>query len=141
MKAMMPAGGHLLIGAALMTVLMLTGCSGPANQEVDGVIAVVGREPTGLQELAQGELTTTRGGCLALEADGRTFLLVWPPDVEIATESGRTTVIVPKADESLTLGGPVIIGGGLLSADAAQTFSIPAGCVGFDGVYLVNGLD
>ncbi len=119
--------------------MLMNGCSAAPLIGFDGVLAVVGSEPTGLQEAAEGELVASAGGCLALRTVEGDFLLVWPPGVTLDSSDGRVVVKVPGDSEGYTVGETVKIGGGGYSGGGGIEFEVPEDCAELTQIYLVNG--
>lgn len=123
----------------IASVTLLAGCSTVSALELDGVIAVVGSSSTGLEEAAEGELVTMRGGCLALNTSEGEFLLVWPPGATLDSRDGEVSVKVPGSPQTYVVGEVIAIGGGGYSGSGQIEFEVPENCTGYTEVYLVNG--
>lgn len=126
----------VLTGVAI--VLTTSACSS-GIVEKDGVIAFVSPAESGLQELAEGTLTISEGGCLALETEEGEFLIAWPRDVEIRGDSSSMEVVA--LGRQYRIGEKVSLpGGGDPQGQETLDARAPGPCKSLDGVYIVNTL-
>ncbi len=125
----------------IVAVLLLASCSNSADEgsdspeprvlERDGVTTFVLGDVDGAGEaLIEGPLSLTENGCLAITvANGQTYVLAWPPGVELLTDDAG--VHVPDVGD-FVVGDEISAGGGYRAPpfdDALKMPEVPDRCL------------
>src|SRR5688500_5857181 len=127
-----------LLSLGLAAALLAGGCADPASNvttQVGNLTLLTHAESEDgayMASLGQGRLVD-RDGCLAMRGVGggpATFIL-WADGFGLREREGRTEVVDPDGNLVSAIGGPIALGGGLVSLNTASDLSqepIPPSC-------------